>query len=226
LDGNANGDDEMQRRQVRLELERKYQARGKPAAGARRAAAGEAAARRDHERQLEEVMADFWFNHFKRLRGQGARKAAAAGVRARRDPQARSRALRGLLLATAKSPAMLFYLDNWLSADPNAAKRIADRRAQRQRRRGDDEMMARPPQGPRRAGLNETTPARSSSCTHSASTGLHAEGRQRGRALLHRLDDRGLRDEPRFAFAAMLHDPATSSCWARRSSRRHDEGSR
>ena len=28
---------------------------------------------------------------------------------------------RDLLGATAKSPAMLFYLDNWMSADPNRA---------------------------------------------------------------------------------------------------------
>ena len=41
---------------------------------------------------------------------------------------------RDLLGATAKSPAMLFYLDNWMSADPNAAddrleRQTATRRA-------------------------------------------------------------------------------------------------
>src|SRR5260370_25301760 len=41
-----------------------------------------------------------------------------------------------LLTATAKSPAMLFYLDNFLSADPKAADRLAAQRAARQRRGG------------------------------------------------------------------------------------------
>src|SRR5260370_30557145 len=41
-----------------------------------------------------------------------------------------------LLTATAKSPAMLFYLDNFLSADPRAPERLAAARAARQRRRG------------------------------------------------------------------------------------------
>src|SRR6185503_7741417 len=113
-----------------------------------------------------------------------------------------------LLLATAKSPAMLFYLDNWLSADPNAAKRIADRRAQRQRRRGDDEMMARPPQGPRRAGLNENY-AREILELHTL--GVDGGYTQKDVSEVARcftgwtID--GLRDEPRFAFTAMLHDP-------------------
>ena len=41
---------------------------------------------------------------------------------------------RDLLKATAKSPAMLFYLDNFLSADPRAAQRLAAQRAMRQSR--------------------------------------------------------------------------------------------
>jgi uncharacterized protein (DUF1800 family) len=41
-----------------------------------------------------------------------------------------------LVTATAKSPAMLFYLDNFLSADPKAAQRLAEERAMRQMQRG------------------------------------------------------------------------------------------
>src|SRR2546422_9870880 len=40
-----------------------------------------------------------------------------------------------LVTQTAKSPAMLFYLDNFLSADPRAAERQAAARAFRQQRR-------------------------------------------------------------------------------------------
>jgi uncharacterized protein (DUF1800 family) len=48
-----------------------------------------------------------------------------------------------LLRATARSPAMLFYLDNWLSADPEAATRGARRRQPAARRRGLNENYAR-----------------------------------------------------------------------------------
>jgi uncharacterized protein (DUF1800 family) len=47
---------------------------------------------------------------------------------------------RDLLRATAKSPAMLFYLDNWLSADPKAS---ANARGNRKRARGLNENYAR-----------------------------------------------------------------------------------
>jgi uncharacterized protein (DUF1800 family) len=59
---------------------------------------------------------------------------------------------RDLLEATAKSPAMLFYLDNWLSADPEAADRLQQQRAARG---GIAANPQRPPQEQRRRGLNE-----------------------------------------------------------------------
>jgi uncharacterized protein (DUF1800 family) len=71
------------------------------------------------ERQLEEVMTDFWFNHFNVFAGKGA--TAIYLTEYERDvirPHALGK-FRDLLGATAKSPAMLFYLDNWQSADPN-----------------------------------------------------------------------------------------------------------
>jgi uncharacterized protein (DUF1800 family) len=71
------------------------------------------------ERQLQEVLADFWFNHF----NVDARKGADRFLLTEYEREAiRPHVLgkfRDLLEATAKSPAMLFYLDNWMSADPN-----------------------------------------------------------------------------------------------------------
>jgi uncharacterized protein (DUF1800 family) len=71
------------------------------------------------ERQLQEVLTDFWFNHF----NVDARKGRARFMLTSYERDAiRPHVLgkfRELLGATAKSPAMLFYLDNWMSADPN-----------------------------------------------------------------------------------------------------------
>jgi uncharacterized protein (DUF1800 family) len=71
------------------------------------------------ERQLQEVLTDFWFNHF----NVDARKGADRFMLTEYERDViRPRVLgtfRDLLGATAKSPAMLFYLDNWMSADPN-----------------------------------------------------------------------------------------------------------
>ena len=72
------------------------------------------------ERQLEEVMTDFWFNHFNVYIGKGADRYMLTGYE--RDV-IRPRALgkfEDLLVATAQSPAMLFYLDNWLSVGPDS----------------------------------------------------------------------------------------------------------
>lgn len=69
-------------------------------------------------RQLEEVMVDFWFNHFNVFAGKGLDRALVASYE--RDairPYALGR-FRDLLGATAKHPAMLFYLDNWISVAP------------------------------------------------------------------------------------------------------------
>jgi uncharacterized protein (DUF1800 family) len=102
------------------------------------------------ERQLDEVLVDFWFNHFNVFAGKG--RTSLFIPEYERDairPHVLGK-FRDLLAATAKSPAMLFYLDNWLSADPDAAERLA---AQRQR------VGARGQQPPnaqqRRRGLNE-----------------------------------------------------------------------
>jgi hypothetical protein len=72
------------------------------------------------ERQLQEVMTDFWFNHFNVFIGKGAERYMVTGYE--RDvirPLALGK-FGALLLATAKSPAMLWYLDNWQSVGPNS----------------------------------------------------------------------------------------------------------
>ncbi|HEY1912900.1 MAG TPA: DUF1800 domain-containing protein [Vicinamibacterales bacterium] len=71
------------------------------------------------ERQLQEVLTDFWFNHFNIDARKGRDKFLLTEYE--RDtirPHVLGK-FRDLLGATAKSPAMLFYLDNWMSADPN-----------------------------------------------------------------------------------------------------------
>jgi uncharacterized protein (DUF1800 family) len=70
-------------------------------------------------RQLQEVLVDFWFNHFNVDARKGADRFLLTSYE--RDvirPRVFGK-FRDLLEATAKSPAMLFYLDNWMSADPN-----------------------------------------------------------------------------------------------------------
>jgi uncharacterized protein (DUF1800 family) len=88
------------------------------------------------ERQLQQVMDDFWFNHFNVFAGKGDdRWLLTAYERDVVQPHTMGK-FRDLLTATAKSPAMLFYLDNFLSADPRAQDRMAAERAARQMRRG------------------------------------------------------------------------------------------
>ncbi len=72
------------------------------------------------ERQLQEVMVDFWTNHFNVFAGKGAdRWLLPAYDRDTIRPNALGK-FSDLLLATAQSPAMLFYLDNFQSVSPNA----------------------------------------------------------------------------------------------------------
>lgn len=68
--------------------------------------------------QLQEVMVDFWFNHFNVFSGKGLDRVLVENYeREAIRPHALGR-FRDLLGATAHHPAMLFYLDNWLSAAP------------------------------------------------------------------------------------------------------------
>ncbi|HYL14120.1 MAG TPA: DUF1800 domain-containing protein [Terriglobales bacterium] len=116
------------------------------------------------ERQLDEVMTDFWFNHFNIFIGKGADRYLLTGYE--RDvirPHALSK-FEDLLVATAESPAMLFYLDNWLSVGPDSdsalgiPKRVPRRPGYYRRRFPNNFPKERPPRQAKnkeRRGLNE-----------------------------------------------------------------------
>jgi uncharacterized protein (DUF1800 family) len=102
------------------------------------------------ERQLEEVLVDFWFNHFNVFAGKGPTRVYLTEYE--RDairPHVFGR-FRDLLGATAHSPAMLFYLDNWQSAAPRTQPP-----AVRPRGRGRIGRPIAPPQNRSTRGLNE-----------------------------------------------------------------------
>jgi uncharacterized protein (DUF1800 family) len=70
----------------------------------------------DSPRQLEEVMVEFWYNHFNVFVGKGLDRVLVANYeREAIRPYALGR-FRDLLGASAHHPAMLFYLDNWTSS--------------------------------------------------------------------------------------------------------------
>jgi uncharacterized protein (DUF1800 family) len=73
------------------------------------------------ERQLEAVMTDFWLNHFNVYikKNQNEPYMLPAYERETIRPHALGR-FEDLLVATAKSPAMLMYLDNWQSIGPDS----------------------------------------------------------------------------------------------------------
>jgi len=71
-------------------------------------------------RQLEEVLIDFWYNHFNVFLDKGQDRYMVTSYE--RDvirPHVLGH-FKDLLLATAQSPAMLFYLDNWQSRGPDS----------------------------------------------------------------------------------------------------------
>ena len=104
------------------------------------------------ERQLQEVLDRLLVQPLQRRRAQGrVRFMLTEYEREAIRPHVLGQ-FRDLLGATAKSPAMLFYLDNWMSADPSLQWRIV-----RQRRRVAEPAPRLPPQAQNRTprGLNE-----------------------------------------------------------------------
>jgi uncharacterized protein (DUF1800 family) len=107
------------------------------------------------ERQLQEVMTDFWFNHFNVFLGKGAdRYLLTSYERDAIRPHVLGN-FEDLLTATAQSPAMLFYLDNWLSVGPksemaNGVSRRGRRNDQKRTTKKND-----PVKQSKRKGLNE-----------------------------------------------------------------------
>src|SRR6202023_4248437 len=101
--------------------------------------------------QLSEVMTDFWFNHFNISATNGrARPYLLSFERDAIRPNALG-TVRGLLEATARHPAMLYYLDNAeSSAAPNAPTLLGD---EMQAMRAERPGLRGPFGGPRRPGL-------------------------------------------------------------------------
>jgi len=109
------------------------------------------------DRQLEEVMTDFWYNHFNVFIGKGPdRYMINAYERDVIRPHALGK-FKDLLEATAKSPAMLFYLDNWQSVGPDSELALyGPGRPFRRRGRFAPPPRPRPQQAKNRpSGLNE-----------------------------------------------------------------------
>ncbi|HYG82414.1 MAG TPA: DUF1800 domain-containing protein, partial [Pyrinomonadaceae bacterium] len=120
------------------------------------------------ERQLQEVLVDFWTNHFNVFAGKGAdRWLLISYDRDTIRPHTLGK-FYDLLKATAESPAMLFYLDNFQSVSPNAGAGRAARRQNRggglfglmvgrgvRRNQQEDETPRPEQQQRRRRGINE-----------------------------------------------------------------------
>jgi len=95
----------------------------------------------ESENQLTEVMTDFWFNHFNvSLTDNKARTYLLPYERDAIRPQALGR-FRGILEATAKSPAMLVYLDNARSSATEEAPKTFEGRRRLGGQRGRREAM-------------------------------------------------------------------------------------
>lgn len=111
------------------------------------------------ENQLQELLTDFWFNHFN---VSLSKNQCAAFIPAYERDVIRPHVLgkfETLLLATAQSPAMLAYLDNFSSTGPeeNAGKRKGNRwkgMANSQQSNGDTTLRAKIKK-PKKRGLNE-----------------------------------------------------------------------
>ncbi|PYS90987.1 MAG: hypothetical protein DMF64_13695 [Acidobacteria bacterium] len=117
------------------------------------------------ERQLQEVMVDFWTNHFNVFAGKGAdRWLLVSYDRDTIRPNTFGK-FSDLLVATAESPAMLFYLDNFQSVSPNAPqggdgrglRQLLGNNPRAQARLEQMRQQARPQQQQQRAkrGINE-----------------------------------------------------------------------
>ncbi len=108
------------------------------------------------ERQLEEVLVDFWFNHFNVFIGKGqVRYYLTEYERDAIRPYVLGN-FRDMLGATAHSPAMLFYLDNFQSQAPPGSDTLGQAGVRGRLGRGASRGVRPPAQPQRQArGLNE-----------------------------------------------------------------------
>ena len=147
--------------------------------------------------QLEELMVDFWYNHFNVFFDKGADRLLVTSYE--RDA-IRPHVLgnfKDLLLATAKHPAMLFYLDNWTSVSPENLDNLRDRF---QRKKAAAKKK-------RAAGLNENY-ARELLELHTLGVDngyTQTDVTEVARCFTGWSID-GLRDDPKFQFRPLMHD--------------------
>ena len=204
------------------------------AAHRRRTVHGQDDARRLQRAAAHEMMVDFWFNHFNVFAAKGAdRWLITSYERDAIRPHAMGK-FRDLLGATAKSPAMLFFLDNWLSADPVAWQKL--QQEQQERRQMRRRRIRRRPfrqgrsacRGSRNGNPNDPNAQRETEAgarperklrprtdgTAHARRGwrIHAAGRDQRRAR--RLPDGRIRQprrDPEFFFDERLHDTSAKT---------------
>ena len=101
---------------TRAEMQERYPAEKRPGRIAADLQAAKVVRAVTSERQLEEIIVDFWFNHFNVFANKGdVRWYVSAYEREAIRPYALGK-FPDLVRATARHPAMLFYLDNWVSA--------------------------------------------------------------------------------------------------------------
>jgi uncharacterized protein (DUF1800 family) len=77
-------------------------------------------------RQLQEAMVDFWFNHFNVFAHKGFVHFWVGNYEAQAIRPYALGHFRDLLLATARHPAMLFYLDNQINTAPGSPNAKGD----------------------------------------------------------------------------------------------------
>ncbi|CAN5363604.1 hypothetical protein BH11PSE11_BH11PSE11_20720 [soil metagenome] len=97
----------------------------------------------DSPRQLQEVMVDFWFNHFNVFAGKGLDRALVSSYERDAIRPHVFGSFRELLGAATKHPAMLFYLDNWLSTSAEFRPKLSPGAAKNNAPRGLNENHAR-----------------------------------------------------------------------------------
>jgi uncharacterized protein (DUF1800 family) len=78
--------------------------------------------------QLDELLGDFWFNHFNVHFDKGFGRVLVTSYERDAIRPYVLGSFRDMLTATAKHPAMLFYLDNWTSVSPDALQRFRKRK--------------------------------------------------------------------------------------------------
>lgn len=157
--------------------------------------------------QLREVMSEFWFNHFNvALSNNKARRFVLAYERDALRPNALG-SFRSLLGATAKHPAMLWYLDNATSTASTEA--TTSSQAMKGRRKGLNENYARELLELHTLGVDGGYSQKDVSETARVLTGwtvMPYEREKQMQQLAQRGQAIGLAPSGDFLFAAPLHD--------------------